>query len=187
MSAKGFLFFVLISCLSLSLFGQEVTSFEIPERNNGHLTLKVKKGELVEINEDSAFVLSSKSFYSYRYLRNELLKYQALNEKNVKIIKGSLAKYLDVLTELDETIKTIDKLTDEQLSPIIANLTDVNNKLISDVSNLRELNEIIEAKAKELEKIEKDLQRYRWKNAWFKFADWIVAGAVGLAIGAIAL
>ena len=169
------------------IFSQEVKHFEIPKENEGHLSMKVNRGEVIEIGEDSAYVLSVKSFYAYRQLRNEVLNYQALATKNLEIINGSLKKYLAILNEIDHTIKQIDQLNDEQLAPIISNLADVNQKLIDDVSDLKELNKAIEEKANELKKIEKRLQRYRIKNIWFKFADWILAGAVGFAIGALAL
>ena len=187
MNKRLILFLVAFVLIPAMLCGQEVKAFEVPEANNGHLSMKANRGDMIEIKTDSAFVLSSASFYAYRLLRNELLKQQSANLEKLELIKTSLSNYMLLLKKLDNTIKSIDDLSNEHLAPIIENLSVVNEKLIADLADLKELNEIINEKATELEQIEKKLKWYRFKKIWFKFADWVVAGAVGFAVGAIVM
>ena len=178
--------FVFALCFSIYAKAQSIKDFRVSP-NQQHLTLKVCKNDTLVVKEDSAFVLSSTSFYAYRYLRDELLKCQDYNEKAFQTLQNSLTYYLKQLIEVDKAINAIDNISDNTLAPIIANLKEVNQQLVDDINKLKGLNEVINEKTLELAKIEKQLKKQRFKQAWLRFGDWIVAGGAGLVIGAILL
>lgn len=163
----------------------QTKEFIVPESNNGVLVLKVGESDTVIIKEDSAYVLSKKALDMYEefYTKLEL----CYNERDTDImqIKTDLQAFQITLNKLQELVDEGDSISIQVLAETEQKLGEVLANLEKNITDLKTVQTAINEASEELDRIEKLIKKEKAHRIWYKFGDMIVAGAVGLIVGAL--
>lgn len=179
---KAFLF-IWFLFLSSMVFAQS-KEFKVPKENNGYFDMLATRNDTVLIGEKSAHILSEKTYEAYQSFKNNYL--ECLNERENDVV--------NITAKLNEFEKTLDNLLaeigkQENLSSKVFIETEKSlNNLISDlnkdIENLNGVQHSIDEAEEKLVELEKKLKKERVKLFWRKIGDLLIAGGLGVLIGA---
>lgn len=164
----------------LAVSGQEL-HFRVVDKK-----IKVVKGDIVQIDADTAYVISITVADQLNAKLNELKEARITNEKLV-----------NVNSELVETIKKVEDLTEKLLmrmenghQEVVADFDALIGQLDSGLTDLKKNNEVLEANNAALQGQIKEMQttirllKKEIRGIWWNgIADKVVTGAAGVAIG----
>ena len=147
---------------------------------------KTLKGDVIEINADTAYVVSKS--------RAKFLNQKLDELKEIQQLYNDMAgNHKDLLNELTRIQKLVDKLStrlEEDSSMITQNLSSIINDLDETLADLKNNNQTLKrsnsellSKVDQLEKIVKDLKKETKWMWWNGLADKLVALAAGIGIG----
>jgi hypothetical protein len=156
-------------------------------RNNSDV-MKVRKGDLIEIEADSAFVLSGNRADYLNQRLNELDTIRRIYE-GMGLQKEELIRQVDELSSLISNLKT-DMVQDSirirnELGVVIQDLHAITADLKQNNLELRQNNEDLNVRIERLNTVIKELKReMRW-IWWNGLTDKIVVFAAGVGVGAV--
>ena len=147
---------------------------------------KTFRGEVIEINTDTAYVVSKS--------RVEFLNHKLDELEEIQQLYGDMANnHDDLLKELSRIQKLVGKLSsrlEEDSSLISQNLSSIINELDETLADLKTNNQALKksnsdllSKVDQLERIVKDLKKETKWMWWNGLADKVVALVAGVGIG----
>ena len=176
---KTFMFTILV------IVYQSTSAQNIKFSNNDDF-IKTVRGEVIEINTDTAYVVSKS--------RVEFLNHKLDELQEIQQIYGDMANnHKDLLKELTRIQKLVNKLSsrlEEDSSLISQNLSSIINDLDETLADLKTNNQTLKksnsdllSKIDQLERIVKDLKKETKWMWWNGLADKVVALVAGVGLG----
>ena len=174
-----------IMFILLAIVCQSARTQNIKFSNNDDF-IKTVRGEVIEINTDTAYVVSKS--------RVEFLNHKLDELQEIQQLYGDMdSNHKELLTELTRIQKLVDKLSsrlEEDSSLISLNLSSIINDLDETLADLKTNNQTLKksnsdllSKVDQLERIVKDLKKETKWMWWNGLADKVVAVVAGIGIG----
>jgi len=162
----------------------QVHEFSIPKENNGFYDKKVTQNDSVIIQETEAHILSAKTYEAYQTFKLNYLTCLEEREKDVEAIVQKLNEFDQSLDKLIISIEEQDHLSQEVLKSAEIKLNNLLTDINTDINKLNGIQSSIDEASEKLHEIEKKLKKERTKLFWRRIGDLVVAGGIGILIGA---
>jgi ABC-type phosphate transport system auxiliary subunit len=177
---------ILAVLLCSSLFSQ---AQQIKFSNNDEST-KVKKGALVEITADSAYVISGKRASIINQKIVELDSIKAIYNRmagNHNNLLGEIGEVQTILNQVYEKMKQDSSMMTQQFEQIIGNLDQSLVNLKTNNESLQKSNQDLQDETNKLKIIVKELKKETRSIWWNGLTDKIVAFVGGIGVGMLVM
>lgn len=162
----------------------QVHEFIVPKENDGFYDKKVMQNDSVFIHETEAHILSVKTYQAYQLFKLNYLTCLEERENDIVAIENKLTEFGQSLDKLITDLEKQDHLSQDILKNTEIELGQLLNDINADIHNLNGIQKSIDEADQKLQEIEKKLKKERTKLFWRRIGDLVVAGGIGILIGA---